>query len=216
MIKAVIFDMDGTLVDTLTDLTHLVNLTLRRFGRREISRDAVRRFTGDGAKSLIERSLRESGDTSRFDEIFTSYSEAYNACPIYKLAPYDGIPEALAALRARGVRLAVLTNKPQGPALAIVEKFFPGIFDIVQGDDGRHALKPDPAAALDILPRLGASRAEAAFVGDSSIDVRTGVAAGLYTVGVTWGFRDRADLEQNGASVILDDPRDLPAALTEV
>lgn len=213
MIKAVIFDMDGTLVDTLTDLTHFVNLTLRHFGWKEISRDSVRRYTGDGARLLIERALREAGDPDRLDEVLAFYSAAYNACPIYKLSAYDGIPETLAALKTRGVRLAVLTNKPHPAASEIAEKLFPGVFDIVQGDDGCHALKPDPAAALDILPRFDVTKEECVFVGDSAVDVKTGVSAGMKTVGVTWGFRDRQDLEQNGATVIIDDPRALLNAI---
>lgn len=200
--KACIFDLDGTLTDTLESLTFSVNETMKEIGLPSITQDQCRQFVGNGAKVLIEKALRAGGDEelSRFDEAFAAYECIFDENCTYRVAPYKGIPELLKALKDRGLSLGVLSNKPDRQAVHVVEEIFGrDVFDIVRGQRDGVPRKPDPAAALAIAEAFGAAPDETVYVGDSEVDAATGAAAGMVTVLVSWGFRPREVLESAGA-----------------
>lgn len=198
MYRACIFDLDGTLTDTLESLTYSVNETMKELGLPEITSEQCREFVGNGAKVLIEKTLKASGDEdlSRFDEAFAAYQRIFDKCCTYRVKPYPGIPEMLGAMKERGLRLGVLSNKPNRQAVHVVEEIFgKGVFDHIQGQKDGVPRKPDPTAVLSIAGEFGVSPAETLYIGDSEVDGATGKAAGMDTILVSWGFRSRDVLE---------------------
>ncbi len=210
--KACIFDLDGTLTDTLDSLNYSVNETLKEMGLPEISRDQVELYVGNGARRLMERSIIAAGDTdaTRIEEAMEIYGRIFGAnCP-YHVVPYDGIVPTLQTLKEKKIRLAVLSNKPHAQTVDVVREIFgDGIFDIVQGQTDAFPRKPDPTAVLAILEKFGVEPKDCMYIGDSEVDIATGYAAGAFTVGVDWGFRDREVLEAAHASVIISSPAEL-------
>ena len=219
MIKLCIFDLDGTLLDTIKGITYFVNQTLAAEAIAPISEKECKRFVGDGARLLIHRALVSRGIDSdeRTDDILKKYLAAYNAEPNKLTEAYDGIVSALADLRKSGVRLAVLSNKPHVTTLAVVERYFPNTFDAVYGARDSVELKPVPDAALAIAHELGALPSEVAFIGDTSVDIITGknMEAAL-SVGVLWGFREEAELLTAGADCLARTALDLPRIILGV
>lgn len=212
MIKFCIFDLDGTLFNTLTTITHYVNVTLRAHGIREISEAECCSFIGDGARLLIGRTLASRGidDGELSERLLSEYNGVYNANTLYLTEPYDGIPELLFSLKEKGVRLGVLSNKPDKTTNLIISSFFDGIFDDVRGGREGVALKPSPDAVNMMIADSGCSPDEVMFIGDTSVDIKTGAAAGVgVTVGVSWGFRTREELARAGADIIADLPSDI-------
>lgn len=212
MVKACIFDLDGTLTDTLESLVFSVNETLKEMGLDTITSEQCRLFVGNGARVLIEKALEASGekDKSRIDEAMEIYGRIFEANCTYHVLPYEGILSMLKVLKSKGVRLAVLSNKPDRQAVHVVEEVFgKEIFQCVQGQKAGVPRKPDPSAALEIAKELGADQAETAYIGDSEVDIATGIAAGMVTVGVSWGFREREVLVEAGAGQIADSPEDI-------
>ncbi len=208
MIKLCIFDLDGTLLSTLDTIRFHLNNTLLSHGLSEITRDECRAFIGNGARRLVERAVfksRKNIDARTLDEILSEYNRTYDRAPIPDTFIYDGIPELLASLSAKGIRTAVLTNKPEPTARKLVEHFFASSVSYTLGGRSDIRLKPEPAGALKIAESFGVRPDECAFIGDTSVDIRTGenMRAGL-KIGVLWGFRDRADLEEAGADFITD------------
>lgn len=219
MIRAVIFDLDGTVLNTLTAITYFVNKTMDFLGREHISEERVKYLVGNGAKLLIERALAETGgyDGETFDRAYRFYNEKYNASPREKTAPYGGIPEMLAFLRERGVKIGILSNKPESAVVPLCEYFFPGSTDLVMGGRSGVPLKPDPTAGKEMLRMLGVSAEECVFVGDTAVDIRTGQALGTaLTVGVLWGFRTEAELIGAKADRIVSDPMQIPAIVGSI
>lgn len=216
MLKAIIFDLDGTLCDTMGDLQISMNAMLRSFGWPERSRDELLRFINRGARLFVAQSMPEGSWHSVEDDIVSEALAKYNDCYAEHLGedcrPYDGMGEALAALRAR-YRLGVLSNKQHPFVCRIVGETFPGVFTSVHGDAAGYARKPDPRSLDRLTSELCVAPEECAFVGDSDIDMKTAQNAGMLPVGVLWGYRSRDVLEQAGAKVLVADPRDLPAAI---
>ena len=207
MIRAFIFDLDGTLTDTLESLTYSVNETMKEIGLPGITSGQCREFVGNGAKVLIEKTLKASGDEelARFDEAFAAYQRIFDKCCTYRVKPYPGIPEMLIEMKERGLRLGVLSNKPDRQAVHVVEEIFgKGVFDHIQGQKDDVPRKPDPTAVLSIAGKFGASPSETLYIGDSEVDIVTGKAAHMDTVAVSWGFRSRNELEAAGAERIAD------------
>ena len=212
MYKACIFDLDGTLTDTLESLTYSVNETLKELDLPCITREQCRDFVGNGARYLLERSLEASGDNalSHIEEAMQIYGRIFKQNCTYKVAPYDGIEEMLARLKKAGMKLAVLSNKPHLQTLDVVSTFFgEETFGMVQGQQEGVPRKPDPTAALMIAEQFGVDCRECVYVGDSDVDMQTGNAAGMKSVGVTCGFRPKEVLLEHGAQHTIDKPEEL-------
>lgn len=207
MYKACIFDLDGTLTDTLESLTYSVNATLREIGLSQITDEQCKAFVGSGARKLIERSLKAAGDPEllHVEKAMEVYGRIFKENCTYRVAPYEGIVEMLDTLKALGVRLAVLSNKPHLQTKDVVATFFgTDTFACVQGQQEGIPRKPDPTAVFMIAKELNVTSDECLYIGDSDVDVQTGNGAGVTTIGVTWGFRSKEVLKENGAAYIVD------------
>ena len=212
MYKACIFDLDGTLTDTLESLTVSVNLTLEQLGLNHITAQQCRSFVGDGARCLIERALKASGDTelSKIEQGMELYGSIFATYCMYHVEPYEGVREMLEYLKTHGIAAAVLSNKPHEQAVKVVEEIFgKDTFAIIQGQKDDVPKKPDPTAVYQILELLHAKPEEGIYAGDSDVDVKTGKAAGMFTVGVTWGFRSKELLVATGADATIDQAYEL-------
>ena len=210
--KACIFDMDGTVLNTLDTIAWYCNETLKHFGFPQNPVEDYKEFAGNGAKELVHRMLAASGrDTEEnFEAVYPYYTALYETDASYLTTPYEGIPELLAALRERGVRAAVLTNKPNGAAqLVRNEMFLPGDFALCVGQTDEMPVKPAPDGALYIAEKLGVSPADCLYVGDTWVDMETGRNAGMDTAGVLWGFRGEDELRRHGAKYIIKTPAEL-------
>ena len=210
--RAAIFDLDGTLIDSLEDLADSVNEVLSAHGYPIFAVDLYRYKVGNGSRKLIERALPEEAakDGALVDEILAEYKACYEKNLLHKTRPYAGIFNMLKRLQDMGVPLAVCTNKHQSAAEKLCgELFAPGTFLEVIGDQPGLPRKPDPRKVLKLSEKMGAKPEEVAYFGDSSVDMDTAKNAGAIAIGVTWGFRPREELEEHGARFILDMPADL-------
>lgn len=223
-IKAVIFDLDGTLLNTLDDLTDATNHALNAVGRNAIGISDVRGFVGNGVPKLIERALRftapsavgtDGTDDGTFAATLEKFTEYYNVHNTDKTKLYDGIAELLAALSARGIKTAVVTNKYDGAAQALKIRFFPTV-DFVVGTSENVRPKPARDGVDRALAALGVSADEAVYVGDGETDMLTAKNAGLPAVAVTWGFRDRTVLAGFDPYAMIDEPKALITAIDEM
>lgn len=212
MKKAVIFDLDGTLADTIASITYCGNLALSRFGLPSFGEEDYKHFVGDGAAMLVRRALLAAGDErlEHFDEVYEAYLEIFAKDCMYQVKPYEGICALLEELKRLSVRIAVLSNKPDRDSLRVVEALFgKGYFDFVQGQREDIPRKPDPAGVYRIMEAFVLPAGDFLYVGDSGVDMKTGRAAGIFTVGVLWGFRDREELVENGADAVISKPLEL-------
>jgi phosphoglycolate phosphatase len=209
--KGVIFDLDGTLLDTLEDLAGAANATLAHFGFPVHPMDSYRYFVGEGLKTLTQRIIPGSSATdAELNEYMQKFGEIYSRSWNAHSAPYPGILEMITSLSAAGLQLAVLSNKPHGFTKICVEEFFPDSpFSFVLGQREGAAKKPDPATALELAGKMGLSVHEILYIGDTATDMQTGNRAGMKTIGVEWGFRDRAELEENKAWRIVSTPAEV-------
>ena len=210
--KACIFDLDGTLTNTLESMTYSVNLTLKEMGLSQITKDQCRMFVGNGARVLIEESLKVSGDpkASRIEEGMKIYGRIFDQNCTYHVTLYEGIPEMLKALKERGINLAVLSNKPDSQTVKVVKEIFgDNIFDYAQGQKDGIRRKPEPDGVWYLMEQMQVSKEECLYIGDSEVDAATGKNAGLKTIGVLWGFRDRKTLETAGADHLIERPEEL-------
>ena len=210
--KACIFDLDGTLTNTLESMTYSVNLTLKEMGLSQITKDQCRMFVGNGARVLIEESLKVSGDpkASRIEEGMKIYGRIFDQNCTYHVTLYEGIPEMLKALKDRGIHLAVLSNKPDRQTVKVVKEIFgDNIFDYAQGQKDGIRRKPEPDGVWYLMEQMQVSKEECLYIGDSEVDAATGKNAGLKTIGVLWGFRDRKTLEPAGADPLIERPEEL-------
>ena len=209
MIKACIFDLDGTLTNTLPTISYYANGALVKNGFSPFEEERYKYFIGNGAKTLVERMLSAQGAMSEENlaRVFDDYNRAYNAAPLDKTEVYDGIYPLLRTLKEKGIKTAVLSNKPDFATRSVVSHFFPDLFDTAHGGRDGMPLKPSPEGALLILEELGISDpAEVLYVGDTSVDMDTGKSAGFFTVGVLWGFRTEEELREHGADAIVSHP----------
>ncbi|MCI7685703.1 MAG: HAD family hydrolase [Eubacteriales bacterium] len=213
MIKACIFDLDGTLTRTQESIARPINMTLKYYGLPEQPVEDYNYFAGDGIKNALERALKAAGDTeaAHLEEGLPMCRKWMNEDPLYHVEPYPHVIESLHALKDKGIKIAVFSNKPHESAVNVVETIFgKGLFDHVQGQTDRIPIKPDPAGVYEILKEFGVKKEECLYFGDTNTDMMTGHNAGLYTVGVTWGFRPRAELEEYKADCIIDSAADIP------
>ena len=209
--KGLIFDLDGTLLDTLEDLAIAGNATLEHFGFPAHPVDAHRYFVGEGLKTLMQRII-PAADASddQLLEYMNTFGKIYAKSWHVRSAPYKGIPEMITALSSAGLQLAVLSNKPHEFTKHCVEYFFPEhSFVCVFGQREGVAKKPDPAGAIEIVEKMGLVAGEILYVGDTATDMQTGNSAGMRTIGVEWGFRDHAELQNNNAWKIVSTPAEV-------
>ncbi|MHC5061748.1 MAG: HAD family hydrolase [Planctomycetota bacterium] len=203
-IKAIIFDLDGTLVDTAADLSNAMNFALAKFGQGVHSVEACKQMIGSGLKVFAEKALGAENQDLR-DEVLLAMKERYHDKCFEYSRLYEGISDVVDNLRAGGVRLAVLTNKDQRDAERIIEHFFgTEAFEYVVGAVQNRGLKPDIGGTIEIIESMGLGREEFMLIGDSTQDIQTAAAAGIRSVGVTWGFRSREDLAEAGADIIIE------------
>lgn len=211
MIKACIFDLDGTLADTLESMAYVANEIMQKYGLKTLPTDNFRYYSGEGADMLIQRALKDAGDKEliHYEEGRRLYREMFAADPMYKVVPYEGMPETLKELKKRGIRLAVCSNKPHPAAVKVIAQLYGDDFDMVLGQSDAIRRKPAPDGPLMIAGKFGVRPEECMYVGDTSTDMKTGKAAGMFTVGALWGFRDREELNANGADLVAEHPTDL-------
>lgn len=208
-ISAVVFDLDGTLLDTLNDLAAAVNAALAAHGMPTRTRDEVRRFVGNGVAKLIERAVPARTDAAVQQAVFDTFRTYYAEHNLDTTAPYDGILLSLARLRDAGIAMAVVSNKLEEATEALCRHFFSDLIAVAVGDVPDRPRKPAPDGTLAALARLGVTPDEAIFIGDSDVDVTTAANAGLPCIGVTWGFRDADVLRAAGATHLIDTPTQL-------
>ena len=208
MIKAIIFDLDGTLANTLDTIAYFANQALLKNGYQELEVEKYRYLVGNGASNLVKGMLHTIGEDSQqaFDSVHTLYNQSYDDNFMHLTTPYEGIEELLSSLKAMGIKLCVLSNKPHETTKKIVETLFPNEIDICYGKRETVPLKPDPTAVFEIMKELGLTAEECMYVGDTSTDMQTGNNAKLFTMGVLWGFRDRQELQDHHADIIVSSP----------
>jgi phosphoglycolate phosphatase len=214
--KTVIFDLDGTLVNTLGDIAASMNRTLESRGFPGLAVEQYRSIVGWGIRRLAESALPQAvrGDEALVEAAAREAALRYAQAPLVYAKPYAGIPELLAELRRRGLLIAVLTNKPDPVARLVLEGLFPaGFFDIIHGDTPDAPPKPDPSSTWEILVELDCTPRNTMLVGDSEIDIATARASGCHAVAASWGFRSREALENAGAERIIDMPMQLLGCL---
>ena len=210
--QAVIFDLDGTLLDTLRDIAIAANRVLSECGFPVHPVDAYRQFVGDGVSMLFQRAVAmpTGADEQLIKTCVGAFTTVYREQWDRHSKPYKGIPELIDILTERRIPLSVLSNKPHEFTKLCVDRYFPdGCFRQVLGQRPEIARKPDPAGAIHIADRIGIPPAKFLFVGDTDIDIRTAIAAGMEPVGVRWGFRPARELSESGARILLDRPADL-------
>lgn len=209
MTKAIVFDLDGTLLDTLTDLAASTNYALRSCGMPEHSIDDVRRFVGNGVRMLMTRAVRDGESNPRFDEAFSVFRQHYMQHCLDTTCPYPGIMDALAKLKEKGMMLAIVSNKMQAATEELRQHFFSQYIDVAIGESAAIRKKPAPDTVNEALRLLGISHEEAIYVGDSDVDIDTARAAMMPCASVLWGFRDRQFLLNHGATRLLSSPEEL-------
>lgn len=209
MYKHVIFDLDGTLLNTIDDLAGTGNHVCTLHGWPTHTVDAFKLMVGNGIPKLVERFAPQGTSQEVLDQAFQEFMDWYGVHKEDKTAPYAGMPEVTKALREAGVSIAVLSNKADVMAGPVVEHYYPGIFPVVQGALPGLPTKPDPTLLHKLMDRLGATKEDTLFVGDSNVDIRTAKNGGLTGCGVLWGFRSREELEAAGADVIVSTPKEL-------
>lgn len=209
MIKTVLFDLDGTLLNTIDDLADAGNWVCAQNGWPTFTVEQFKLMVGNGIPKLVERFAPQGTDKETLDQAYGEFMDWYGVHKEDKTAPYAGMPEVAKALREAGVSIAVLSNKADVMAGPVVEHYYPGIFPVVQGALPGLPTKPDPTLLHKLMDRLGATREDTLFVGDSNVDIRTAKNGGLTGCGVLWGFRSREELEAAGADVIVSTPQEL-------
>ena len=205
-----IFDLDGTLLDTLQDLAMAVNHALRIKGMEEHSIDDIRRFVGNGVRKLIERAVPPGTDASRQNEVLAAFRTYYMEHSLDATRPYDGIPEMLQELRKRGCKTAVVSNKMMAATQELVAHFFPEI-EVAIGENEAAGIrkKPAPDMVMEAINRLGVKAETAVYVGDSDVDIQTAKNAGVPCISVLWGFRNKDFLLEHGATHFVMKPADI-------
>ena len=207
--KAVIFDLDGTLLNTLEDLQDSVNYGLEKHGMPRRSLEEIRHFVGNGVGKLIERAVPEGTTKDEEASVFAAFKEYYAKHCNDKTDLYPGIRELLAELKKRGYRLAIVSNKLQSGVDALSELYFKDFTETAVGGREDMPKKPEPDMVYEALRQLGVAKEEAVFVGDSEVDIATAKNAGMECITVTWGFRTRAEQEAAGAEIFADDPMEI-------
>lgn len=219
MIKLCIFDLDGTVLDTVQSIAHFGNTALTMNGIEPINAEEYKYLAGKGVANLIRGMLnfRNCYTDALYQKVFRDYNAAYDANVTYKTTVFEGLKEVLDSIKAWGIRMAVVSNKPDFATRTVVNAIYgEGYFDFVTGQVPGGPLKPDPTTVLAVMDQFGAAREECLYIGDTSTDMQTGKNAGMYTIGVLWGFRGREELLENGADLLIEKPCELYNYLVQV
>ena len=209
MKNAAIFDMDGTILNTLDDLMDSTNFALKNNGLKERSLEEIRFFVGNGIQKLIERAVPQGTSKEVFEKVFADFKSHYKIHCADKTSYYDGIPSVIQTLRKMGVKTAVVSNKADFAVQELVEVYFKGLFDVALGEKTGVSKKPSPDMVNATLSVLGVEKESAFYIGDSDVDFETAKNSSLDFIGVSWGFRGRKFLENLGAKNIIDSPEEL-------
>ncbi|MCR4601052.1 MAG: HAD-IA family hydrolase [Clostridia bacterium] len=207
--KMIIFDLDGTLLNTLDDLAGSLNFALAAEGFGKRTTEEVRSFVGNGIRNLVRRGLPSDVDEETAERVFNEFREHYAAHSNDMTAPYSGVTDMLKELRDRGYILALISNKADFAVQDLCRIYFPGLFHSAAGEKEGVRRKPAPDAILALLEKYGLEPGEVCYVGDSEVDVETAENAGTDLIAVDWGFRNRKDLEARGADVIISSPEEI-------
>ena len=208
-VKYIIFDMDGTLLDSLTDLQNSLNYCFSKVGFPMRSFQEVRSFVGNGIKKLIERAVPQGTSDEKIDEVFKMFKEHYMVHCADFTAPYDGVMEMLSALKKAGYQMAIVSNKADDAVKVLNEQFFGNYIDVAVGEMSGKKKKPAPDLVWFAMEQLGATKENTVYVGDSEVDYETAVNSGLKCISVLWGFRDRDFLQEHGADCFALEPMDV-------
>ena len=204
-----IFDLDGTLLNTLKDLAASTNYALRTAGMPEHSVEDVRRFVGNGVKKLMERAIPQGLENPKFDETYATFRKHYLEHSLDTTKPYDGIPEVLAELKRRGKKLAIVSNKFYAATQELAKHFFPETIQVAIGERENIRKKPAPDTVLEAMRQLGVGREGTVYIGDSDVDIDTAKNVGVPCISVLWGFRDKDFLIEHGATHLIKEPKEL-------
>lgn len=216
MKKAVIFDLDGTLLNTLDDLADSTNYALSRFGYPTRTIEEVRQFVGNGVAKLIERAIPEGKNNPNFEKCLAIFKENYAQNMYNKTAPYNGIIEMLSNLKSKGIKIAVVSNKFDLAVKELCKKYFEGVIDFAAGENEAQGIKkkPAPDTVISVLNEFNFAPEDAVYVGDSDVDIMTAKNSKMSCICVTWGFRDEKFLLENGATILINAPSEIYNHLT--
>lgn len=211
MKKTVIFDLDGTLLNTLDDLADSTNYALSRFGYPTRTIEEVRQFVGNGVAKLIERAIPEGKNNPNFEKCLSIFKENYAQNMYNKTAPYNGIIEMLSNLKSKGIKIAVVSNKFDLAVKELCKKYFEGFIDFAAGENEAQGIKkkPAPDTILSVLNEFNFAPEDAVYVGDSDVDIMTAKNSKMPCISVTWGFRDEKFLLENGATILINAPSEI-------
>ena len=211
MKKAVIFDLDGTLLNTLDDLADSTNYALSRFGYPTRTIEEVRKFVGNGVAKLIERAIPEGKNNPNFEKCLAIFKENYAQNMYNKTAPYNGIIEMLSNLKSKGIKIAVVSNKFDLAVKELCKKYFEGFIDFAAGENEAQGIKkkPAPDTVISVLNEFNFASEDAVYVGDSDVDIMTAKNSKMPCISVTWGFRDEKFLLENGATILINAPSEI-------
>lgn len=211
MKKAVIFDLDGTLLNTLDDLADSTNYALSKFGYPTRTIEEVRQFVGNGVAKLIERAIPEGKNNPNFEKCLSIFKENYAQNMYNKTAPYNGIIEMLSNLKSKGIKIAVVSNKFDLAVKELCKKYFEGFIDFAAGENEAQGIKkkPAPGTVLSVLNEFNFAPEDAVYVGDSDVDIMTAKNSKMPCISVTWGFRDKKFLLENGATILINAPSEI-------
>lgn len=209
MINTIIFDLDGTLLNTLEGLKNSTNFALKKFNSPEITLEQTRSFVGNGVRKLIERAIPNGEQNPDFEKCLNTFKEHYSKTMYQKTVAYDGIEDMLTELKKRGVKTGVVSNKFDTAVKELCKNYFDGLIIVAIGESPNVRKKPAPDSVLKAIKILGAKPENTLYVGDSDVDIQTAKNSNLKSVGVTWGFRDRELLEKEGADFIINTPCEL-------
>lgn len=212
MIKACIFDLDGTVADTVTTIAHFGNAALNHFGFPAIEVEKYKIMVGNGASVLVRRMMDAvNAPDELYEQVRVYYNTTYDNDFMYLTKPFDGILSMLQGMKDAGIKIAVVSNKPDSTTCKVCEELFGTLLDLARGGREGVPLKPNPQAIFETMEDLSVSSEECLYIGDTGTDMETGKNAGLYTIGVTWGFRGEDELKKFGADVIVSSPEEILA-----
>ena len=207
--KLAIFDMDGTILNTLDDMTDSCNYILQKYGFPTHQLEEIKFMVGNGIPKLIERAIPDGRDNPQFDKVLADFIAYYGEHCAIKTSPYDGVIDCIKTLKAAGMKIAVNTNKVESAAVDLCNDYFPDLFDVISGSRPGMPPKPAPDGIYEILKRAGVDGKESCFIGDSDVDVACGLNAKLDVFGVDWGFRGEVFLHEHGADIVVKTPAEL-------